>query len=187
MVKIWQVIVLYNSLISFILFVLFFAQVIPFTFEVIILAEVVPVLIGTFIYFALKHFKTEYKPKELKRRWTDKELIDMTKEKMLNQKKNPFCYDLVGSPKLVDGISRFEITPGAGILFGRLFYWTRAIIGQERFIYYFDDNGYFETLPLDGDYIFERDFWKSPIEYLKQTITMEKIKEEEKGKGEIAS
>lgn len=182
-----MVILLYNSLISFILFVLFFAQVIPFTFEIIILAEIVPVLIGTFIYYALKHFKTEYKPKELKRRWTDKELREMTMKELINLKKNPYCYDLVGHPKLIDGMSKFDIIPGAGILFGRLFYWTRTVVGQDRMIFYFDDNGFYETLPVDGDYIYERDYWKNPIEYLKQTITMEKVKEEEKGKGEIAS
>lgn len=182
-----MVIALYNSLISFILFVLFFAQVIPFTFEIMILAEVVPVLIGTFIYFALKHFKTEYKPKELKRRWTTEELRDMTMKELLNLKKNPFCYDIIGHPKLMKGISKCDIMPGAGIMFGKLFYWTRTVVGQDRFIFYFDDNGHYETLPMDGDFIYDRNVWKSPIEYLKLTITMEKFKEEEKEKREIAS
>jgi len=108
-------------------------------------------------------------------------------KELINLKKNPYCYDLVGHPKLIDGMSKFDIIPGAGILFGRLFYWTRTVVGQDRMIFYFDDNGFYETLPVDGDYIYERDYWKNPIEYLKQTITMEKVKEEEKGKGEIAS
>lgn len=108
-------------------------------------------------------------------------------KELLNLKKNPFCYDIVGHPKLMKGISKFDIMPGAGIMFGKLFYWTRTLVGQERFIFYFDDNGHYETLPMDGDFVYDRNVWKSPIEYLKLTITMEKIKEEEKGKGEIAS
>lgn len=183
--KAWQVIVFYISLVGFILFILFFGQVIPFSFEIIIFTIILPVLLGSFIYYGWDYFSREYRPKEMKRKWTPEDLRKMTMQELLNLKKNPYCYNIIGKVKIIDNISKYEIMPGAGVLGGKMYYFTRTIIGQTRLIFYFDDKGHYETLPLDDDYLYERNYWLSPIDYLKdKTISIQVPKiEEEKEKG----